>query len=183
VSTSGPTQPSGDADLVHRAQAGDEDAMASLYRKYVQVIYRYIFFRVGDKATADDLTSEVFLRAVQAIGRYRDRGKPLSAWLYRIARDRVTDHHRRHARRPTAPLADDLVDAMPGPESAMLDQAETAALSAAVARLTGDQQDVIYFRFTERLSLEETATATGKTVGAVKALQFRALNSLARLLK
>jgi RNA polymerase sigma-70 factor (ECF subfamily) len=174
---------SADSQLILRAQAGGEEAMATLYRKYVQVIYRYIYFRVGDKAAADDLTSEVFLRALQAIGRYRERGKPLSAWLYRIARDRVTDHHRRHARRPIAPLSDDLVDAMPGPESAVLDRAETAALSAALARLTEDQQDVTYFRFTERLSLEETATATGKSVGAIKALQFRALNSLARLLK
>ncbi len=183
MTAAGRVQPRDDAELVRAAQAGDEGAMAAIYRQHIQAIYRYVYYRVGDTAAADDLTSEVFLRAVQAIGRYKYRGTPLVAWLYRIARDRVSDYHRKHARRLAAPLADELVDAEPDPESALVSRAETAEVRQAVAGLTEDQQDAIYFRFTERLSLEETATAMGKSIGAVKALQFRALQSLARKLK
>jgi len=172
-----------DGRLVRRAQAGDETALTEIYQSNVQAIYRYVYNRTQDAAVAEDLTSEVFVRAVESLPRYRHRGAPLAAWLYRIARDRVVDYHRANGRHPTTELDEGLRDAAPGPEAAVFQQAEAARVQRALRQLTADQQDVIYFRITEGLSIEHTASLMGKTPGAVKALQFRALQSLGRLLK
>ena len=172
-----------DGRLIRRAQAGDEEALAEIYRGHVQEIYRYILSRTGDEAVAEDLTSEVFLRAVEALPRYKHRGAPLAAWLYRIARDRVIDFHRANVRRPTTALDDDLLDSHPDLESILFEQAESARLRRAMRSLTQDQRDVLFFRFTEGFSIDQTATVMGKTVGAIKALQFRAVQALARKLK
>lgn len=170
--------------LIARAQRGDREAVAELYQAHVQPIYRYIFHRVGEAAAAEDLTSEVFLKALEGLGRYEHRGAPLAAWLFRIARDRVSDHHRRRARRSAA----DLPESLPDPTDEEMEaefgrRAQAAELRAQIAELTEDQRDVIYWRFIEGLSVENTAAILGKTPGAVKALQHRALNSLARKLR
>jgi RNA polymerase sigma-70 factor (ECF subfamily) len=178
-----PNQHAGDAELVRRAQAGDEEAVAAIYRNNAQAIFRYVLNRVGDEAAAEDLTSEVFLRAVQSLPGYRHRGAPLAAWLYRIARDRVTDYHRANARRSTVALDDGLFDTRPDPETLLVRRAESEQVNRALTRLTPDQRDVLFFRFTEGLSLEKTAGLMGKTTGAIKALQFRALQALARNLR
>lgn len=154
-----------------------------LYRAYVQPIYRYMLLRVGDPAQAEDLAAEVFLRVVDGMPRYQRRGLPFGAWLFRIARDRVTDHYRRAARRPTSRLDDTLPADDPGPHWS----AETAEtheeLYAAMRQLTDEQREVIQFRFIEEWSLETTARAMNKSVNAVKALQHRALNALHRKMK
>src|SRR3990172_1254544 len=85
-------------DLIRRAQQRDADAFTELYRRHVDMIYRYALLRGGDESVAEDLTSEVFMRALEAIGDYEDRGTPLAAWLYRIARARVIDYWRRAPR-------------------------------------------------------------------------------------
>jgi RNA polymerase sigma-70 factor (ECF subfamily) len=172
-----------DGDLVQRAQAGDADAFAEMYRKHVQAIYRYISYRVGEADIAEDLTSEVFLRAMQGLDRYRHRGAPLSAWLFRIARDRVADHYREQNRRSTDALPETLLDGDPGPEAEAVSQFEAAEVRKHVEQLTPDQRDVVYLRFSAGLSLSETAQFMGKTIGAIKALQFRALRTLARNLE
>ena len=172
-----------DGELVRLAQAGDAAAVAEIYRTYVQAIYRYALARVGESETAEDLTSDVFLRAIEALGRYRHRGAPLGAWLFRIARDRVSDHHRRRARRPTRQLDDELVDEHAGPEAEALRRRDLAQLRSELDRLTLDQQDVIYLRFTQGFTLVETSIVMRRTTGAVKALQFRAVQALARHMK
>ena len=172
-----------DGRLVQRAQAGDEDALAEIYRSNVQAIYRYILNRTGDAATAEDLTSEVFMRAVAALPRYRHRGAPLASWLFRIAHDRVIDFHRASGRHPLSELEESLSASGPDPETAFLEQAEAARVRRAMIELTAEQRDVLYFRFAEGLSIDNTASLMGKTPGAVKALQFRALQALGRKLK
>lgn len=171
-----------EAALIRKAQDGDGEAFAQLYRAYVQPVYRYLRLRLSDSAIAEDLTAEVFVRAVGGLDRYTDRGLPFGAWLFRIARDRLVDHYRQSSRRPVAELDETLSSDLPGPG----ELAETAAalleLDEALRHLTGDQRDVIQFRFMEDWSLEDTARAMNKTVNAVKALQHRALNALHRLL-
>ena len=172
-----------EAELVRRAQSGDRDAFAALYRAYVQAIYRYMLVRLSNAQQAEDLTAEVFLRAVDGLPRYSNRGLPFGAWLFRIARDRLVDYYRQSARRPTLALEDSLPSELPDPGAAAEGMALTQALSEALRQLTDEQRDVIQFRYMENWSLEETAQALNKSVNAIKALQHRALGALYRLLK
>ncbi len=169
--------------LIRRAQEGDAEAMAEIYQLYAPVIFRYFFFRVNDQATAEDLTGEVFLDLVKALPRYVARGIPFTAWLFRIAHARLVDHHRRAAYRQTEELSEALVDHASDPEGEVVDRAGTRRLEEAITALTDEQRMVIQLRFLDRFSLEETAQAMGKTAGAIKALQHRALRELARILK
>lgn len=168
--------------LISRAQAGDAEAFSDLYRAYVQAIYRYLLLRVSSSAIAEDLTAEVFLRAVDSLPRYSHRGLPFGAWLFRIARDRLVDHYRQSARQPTVELSESLSSDMPEPDARAEHAELSAALYTALEQLTDEQRDVIQFRFMEDWSLEQTAQAMNKSVNAVKALQHRALHALNRIL-
>ena len=170
-------------DLVRRAQAGDSEAFSSLYRTHVQAVYRYLLLRVSDPPLAEDLTAEVFLRAVDALPRYAQRGLPFGAWLFRIAHDRWVDYYRQTVRRPTAELSESLMSELPSPSELAENSETTTALYRALNQLNDEQRDVIQFRFMEDWSLDQTARAMNKTVGAVKMLQQRALDTLRRLLQ
>ena len=169
--------------LIKRAQRGDADAVAEIYHRHAPAIFRYFFFRLHDQAIAEDLASEVFLKMAQALPYYVERGAPFAAWLFRIAHDRMVDHHRRAARTPTESLSEQLIDDTADPESQAAHRAETNHLAEAVSALPDEQQTVIQLRFIEGYGLEETAQIMSKSVGAVKALQHRALQSLARKIK
>jgi len=168
--------------LIGRAKRGDRAAVSDLYRRHVDAIYRYVHLRVGDPIVAEDLTAEVFLKALEGLGEYRYTGVPFVAWLYRIARARTVDHWRRTGRRQEVELPDEIAATGVNPEVIASARIERADLAATLRRLTGDQQQVIVLRFVEEMSLAQVATVVGKTVGAVKALQHRALASLARLM-
>ena len=166
------------AQLVARAKQGDERAISQLYRQYAPGIYGYLASRVGDPALADDLTSEVFLRALEGLSRFEERGVPLSAWLYRIAHDRMVDHVRRQARRPTTSL-----DSVRAPAQDALDETVEARLrmdqiAQAMKHLTAEQQQVILLRFAAGFKLREVAYVMDKSAAAVKMLQLRALTRL-----
>lgn len=167
--------------LLGRAQRGDRDAFAALYRANVQAIFRYIVHRVGDTALAEDFTADVFVRALKSLATYQDQGKPLVAWLYRIAHARVVDHYRRVGRRPAE---DDLdegseVAVLPDMDQSLLRRQMAQLLRQAITGLTDEQQQVVVLRFMEGCSLEDTAQVMGKNANAIKALQHRALRSLA----
>ena len=170
--------------LLQRAQQGDADAFAALYREHVQAIFRYIAHRVNNAQLAEDLTGDVFTRALEGLPTYTDQGKPFVAWLYRIAHARVVDHYRRTERRPV----ESDVEREPLPvtidmdEGLLLRQA-AKALRAAIAELTDEQQQVVILRFVEGHKLETVAYLMGKNANAIKALQHRALRSLASRLK
>mgnify|MGYP005840320257 CR=1 FL=1 len=166
--------------LIRRAQRGDADAFAELYRAHVQVIYRYIAARVGDRQLAEDLTGDVFTRALEGLAAYRDQGKPFLAWLYRIARARVIDHYRRTGRRPgETNLDDQMLPVDSGLDAGLARRQAAAALRAAIASLTDEQQQVVILRFIEGYHVDEAAAILGKQPNAIKALQFRALRALA----
>ena len=169
--------------LIRRAQEGDKQAIGEIYRMHVDVIYRYIWTRVRDDNVAEDLTAQVFLKALEGLPSYRPSGKPFLAWLYRIAYARVVDHWRKQERRVEVPLEESLPAREPRPGELLEAEADWVTAIDLVAQLTDDQQDVVILRFIGEMSLAQVAETLGKTVGATKAIQYRALASLARLLE
>ncbi len=169
-------------DVITRARGRDREAFAELYDEYVERVYRYLLYRVRDAADAEDLTSEVFTRAFANIHRYRWQGKSFLAWLYTIARNAVTDRMRRA--RPTVDLehAFGVADGSPTAHEHVEARDRACALRRAMTHLTTDQQEVLLLRFMENYSSQEVARVLGKNEGAVRALQFRALGRLRKLL-
>jgi RNA polymerase sigma-70 factor, ECF subfamily len=182
-----PVSPGGagdeDRSLALRAGKGDAAAFGVLYDRYVEAVYRYVYYRVRNDADAEDLVSDVFTRALRAIPRYEPRVAFL-AWLYRIARNAVIDRSRR-ARTQISfedalahPDADQIVD----PERTILALSDKDAVRAALERLTPLQQEVIVLRFVEGLDTQEIAAVVGKREGTVRGIQFRALEALRTLI-
>jgi RNA polymerase sigma-70 factor (ECF subfamily) len=169
-----------EAQLVHRAQRGDREAFSELYHLFYPKIYRYIYFRVGNDAVAEDLTADVFVRMVSRIDRFTYRGRPFLAWLYTIARNRITDHYRHEGRATHLPLDERLVASEVDPDTGTAYLIRKEHLSEAIDSLTESQRQVIVLRFFEGMDNADIAEVLDKTVGAVKALQHRGLASLSR---
>ncbi|HMO56096.1 MAG TPA: sigma-70 family RNA polymerase sigma factor [Roseiflexaceae bacterium] len=170
-----------DSELVVLAKAGDHQAFTQIYERYATAIYRYIYFRINDAELAEDIQSDVFLRMLEGIHRYEDRGWPISAWLYRIAHDRTVDMIRRRRIRQHVPL-EDWGGCCDGPETALADKVDNEIVYRMLDDLTNEQRQVIQLRFMGDMSIQEVARRLGRTEGAVKALQHRGLQSLARRL-
>jgi len=171
-----------DQALIERAQQGDPEAVAGLYRQHVQAIARYIAYRVPEAQVVEDLTAEVFLRMVEGLPGYRWTGAPFEAWLYRIAAARVADYYRQRERRPTQALDDGLKHGAASLELDVQQQEEFEAVRAALGQLSEEQQTILILRFVERKSHDEVAQMLDKRVEAVATAQHRALKRLAGLL-
>jgi RNA polymerase sigma-70 factor (ECF subfamily) len=176
------------ADLVARAQNGDSSAFGEIYDRYSETVYRYIYFRVNNAQLAEDLASETFLRALRRISSFSWQGRAFGAWLVTIARNLVVDHfksgrYRLEIVKPDV-LGADAPESDPttSPETAVLERLTNATLLTAVKKLNPDQQECIVLRFLQGFTVAETARTMGKNEGAVKALQYRAVRTLARLL-
>jgi RNA polymerase sigma-70 factor (ECF subfamily) len=172
--------------LVDRAREGDPDAFASLYDRYVERVYRFALYRVhGDSALAEDITSEVFLRALRKIKGFTWQGRDVGAWFLTIARNLVLDHFKSGRARlevlgaeaPLSAAGDNVLDA----EDAALSRVSQQDLYKAIQQLGTEQQEVIYWRFLQGYSVAESAAAMGKSDGAIKALQYRAVKALYKL--
>jgi RNA polymerase sigma-70 factor (ECF subfamily) len=170
--------------LVDRAREGDAEAFAAIYDRYVDKVYRFIYFKVAhDQALAEDLTSDTFIRALRRIREFSWQGRDIGAWLITIARNLIFDHYKSGRVRleavgidPSFEATDDVVD----PENEALQNVTRAELRVAISQLNPDQAEVIELRFLQDLSVSETAAALDKTEGAIKAMQFRAIKSLYR---
>lgn len=169
--------------LILQAKQGDKRAVGELYNRHVDAIYRYIWPRVRDDTVAEDLTAQVFLKALEGLPAYEPSGRPFLAWLYRIAYARIVDHWRKQERRATLPLEDTVPAREPRPGELLEAEEDWVTAVDLIAQLTDDQQEVLMLRFIGEMSLAEVAETVGKTLGATKALQHRALASLARLLE
>jgi RNA polymerase sigma-70 factor (ECF subfamily) len=174
--------------LVERAQAGDSEAFGLIYDRYLETVFRFVYFRVGNRQLAEDLTSDTFLRALRRIGSFTWQGRDLGAWLVTIARNLVADHFKSGRYRLEITTGDvldtDKEDRGPEgtPETVVVDHITNVTLLTAVKRLNPEQQECIVLRFLLGFSVAETAQAMGKNDGAIKALQYRAVRALARLL-
>jgi RNA polymerase sigma-70 factor (ECF subfamily) len=172
--------------LVQRAQAGDAEAFGELYDRYVDQVYRYIVYRVATTQLAEDLTSETFLRALRRIGSFTWQGRDVGAWFVTIARNLIADHYK-SGRYRLELTTDDVTESgaapvQAGPENEVLEAMQNKVLLEAVKQLNAEQQECIVLRFLQGLSVSETAQIMGKNDGAIKALQYRAIRTLGRLL-
>lgn len=170
-------------DAARRAALRDTDAFAQLYDEHLNTVYRYVFYKVGNGALAEELTAEVFSKAWEGIDRFQWRNLPFQHWLLRIARNVVIDHWRvqRRATSPIDDLRETASDELP-PDERVTRDFDVEILRKALMRLPGEQRDVLILRFIEGYSHTEAAAVLGKSVVAVRQIQVRALRSLQKLL-
>ncbi|MFN3373115.1 MAG: ECF subfamily RNA polymerase sigma factor, BldN family [Chloroflexus sp.] len=169
-----------DAELLRRAYAFDTDALAAIHDAYYQPLYRYISFRVGDRHTCEDLVSEVFTRFLNALRQRKAPHSSLRGWLFGVAANVVSDHFRQSYRSPHVPLNEQIISYTPQPSDLAEQAAMNEELRRAINNLTYDQQQVLALRFGQNLPIQEVARILGKTEGAIKQLQARAIAALAR---
>lgn len=178
------TIPGEDAEkgLVEAAVGGDAQAFAALYDQHVDRVYRHVYYWVNNRAEAEDFTQQAFLNAWQAIGRYRYTGVPFIAWLLKIAHNLVLSHYRKAKETSCEDMALVSEERWANPEAETLAKYDRAVVRNAILLLRPDQQRVITMRFIEHFGYSEIAAIMGKSEGAVRVLQHRALAELRRML-
>jgi RNA polymerase sigma-70 factor (ECF subfamily) len=173
-----------ESGLIERAKT-DPEAFGILYERYVNKVYSYIYYRVGNHHDAEDLTARTFHRALDHIDRYVQRGAPFSAWLYRIAHNLVANWHRDHSRRKVVSLED--VNLSPplreGPQHLAEQKEEENELLTAVRQLPADRQQLLILKFVEEMSNTQIGVVMGRSEGAIKSLYHRTLLSLREMLE
>jgi RNA polymerase sigma-70 factor (ECF subfamily) len=169
--------------LIAKAVRRDASAFASLYDLHVVRVYRHIYYLVANDRDSEDLTAQTFLKAWEAIGRYRDRGAPFVAWLLRIAHNVAISHIR--ARRAHSALDESYVDQQQirNPEEALDRLDEEGSVREALLNLRDEQRQVLMLRFVEELDYAQVAKLIGKSVPAVRVIQHRALGNLRKIIR
>jgi len=170
-------------DLVRQAIEGNQYAFTRLYDEHFNKIYRYVYSQVGNQSEAEDLTQEVFIKALHAIGSFKFRGASFASWLFRIAHNQVVDFWRKQKGKKTTSLEEAASVAGGSDPVAEAEQKYTAEeLTRALKELPQAQSEVVSLRFLSGLSIAEVANALGKREGTVKALQFNGMASLRKIL-
>jgi RNA polymerase sigma-70 factor, ECF subfamily len=170
--------------LVRRAQQQDQDAFAELYEAYFDKIYRYIVLKIGDRTEAEDMTQQVFLKALKSLPGYKWKDVPFSAWLYRIAHNQVVDHFRKSSREQSCELTEEITpdDPAENPQAQTELKVSIESLVKATRQLTKAQQEVIALRFSSDLPVADVARLMGRSEGAIKALQHSAVLALRKIM-
>jgi RNA polymerase sigma-70 factor (ECF subfamily) len=164
--------------LITRAQQGDAQVISALYERYHLSIYRYLYYRVGNRHAAEDLTSEVFLRMLRFLPGYKTQGGSFQAWLFQIARNLAIDYHRQMVAQNPVELEEDLIATNEDPANATEQGLTSQSLRKALNRLTDEQRDVIVMRFVAAMPITEVAQTLHKSEASIKGLQRRALIAL-----
>ena len=180
----GPAATPIDEDALIEQAKTDADAFGQLYELYVDKIYNYIYYRVGNHHDAEDLTAKVFFRALNHIPHYKNNGAPFAAWLYRIAHNLVANWHRDHRRRPVVALDNVTLSGQTQeiPHHAIERTNEKELLLAAIQQLPPERQELLTLKFVEKMSNAEIGQMLGRSEGAIKSLYHRTLLSLKKLL-
>lgn len=170
--------------LVRKARSREPEAFGRLYDEYVDQIFRYIYYKVGNFAEAQDLTGQAFLKAFEHIDSYEMRDVAFSSWLYRIAHNLVVDYFRRESKRESIPIEDHppAASTRGNPVETVLADLDSEKLYSALQKLTHNQREVIILKFIDSLSNSQAAEIMGISVGAVKSTQKRGLLALNRIL-
>jgi len=163
-------------NLVVQAANGNTNAFGDLYIIFVEKIYRYVFYHIKSKTDAEDITEEVFLKAWRAISSCRGKENAFSSWLYRIAHNQLVDEIRKRQRRPSLEL--DKVESISDPVNSVERHSEQQELLELIDRLPSNQKRVIFLKFIEGMGYREIANIMGKSEGALRVLQMRALAAL-----
>jgi RNA polymerase sigma-70 factor (ECF subfamily) len=169
-------------ELILRAQRGEVEAFASLYDSHAGPVYGYLYKRLDQPADAEDVTAEVFVRAIRALPSFEQTGAPFGAWLIRIAHNLAVNHQKKQSRRQEVALMNGDAPSAADPAELALQQITFEEVSAAMEQLTDLQRQVIEFRFLRQLTIAETADRMSRTEGAVKFLQHSAVRALRRSL-
>lgn len=170
------------SEIISRAQDGDSTVLSTLYERYQESIFRFLYYRVGNHQVAEDLTSEVFLRMIRAIGGYRPRGIAFEAWLFQIARNQAIDYYRKQHREQNVPLQDELFVTNDGVENMIDGNFDNERLMKALRHLNESQRDVIVLRFVNEMPITQVAQTLHKSEDSVQALQRRGLIALREIL-
>jgi RNA polymerase sigma-70 factor, ECF subfamily len=170
--------------LLKEAREGNIDAFGGIYAWYAPRIFRFLYAQLNDRLDAEDLTEEVFLKTWQALPKYRERGAPFSAFLFRVASNTLTSHYRDKARsNGHLPLHDpEIIDTIPDTADNFSNRTEHRELRKGLSQLKREYQTVLVSRFISELSTEETARIMKKSPGAVRVLQHRALAALRKIM-
>lgn len=169
-------------ELVRQAQEYDEAALKALYQTYYPKIYNYAFLQMGDVQASEDLASDVMLKMLESIKSYQFRGLPFGAWVFRVARNRLIDLHRRRRRRGEVDLSETLTSGLANPHALAERALERGQLQVALKHLTDEQRQVIVLKFIEGFDNRSAGRIMGRSEGAIKSLQHRALGSLRQVL-
>jgi RNA polymerase sigma-70 factor (ECF subfamily) len=164
--------------IVARGASGDLGALGELFERFHDGVYRYAYVRIGNQADADEVAGEVFAQMVRSIKTYTERGPGFAPWLYRIARNVVADHHRRRARHPEEVSAEIPEYPTESLEESIEARERARAIREALSTLPDEQAHLLTLRFAGGLSAEEIGAVMGKSAGAVRIQQMRALQSL-----
>lgn len=165
-------------DTLVRARRGDSGVITALYERYRLVIFRYLFYRVGDQQAAEDLTSEVFLRMLHALDGYRPQNTSFQAWLFQIARNLAIDHYRKMGLHNHIHLEENVISQGEGTDAAVEHRLDNQQLRRALAKLNEVQRDVIVMRFVAGMPITQVAQTLHKSEDSIKAIQRRGLQSL-----
>jgi RNA polymerase sigma-70 factor, ECF subfamily len=170
--------------LVELARGGDSEAFGLLYDHYSISVYRFVYYRVGSVALAEDLVSETFFRALRSMSSFRWQGKDFGAWLMTIARNLTADHFKAGRTRLEQTTEDmqTLDTTSEGPDVEVLSALTNESLLRALGELPTEQRECLIMRFLQGLSIAETAEILGRSSGAVKQLQLRGVRNLAKLI-
>ncbi len=170
-------------DLLAKARRGDSDAIMQIYDNYFQPIYQFVRLRVGDENLAEDIASEVFVKFVGSLGGRSAPRKSLRGWLFRVARNEIHRHYDKNRRLPTTTLEEWIpATSETDPEVQLIQSMSAERARQAIRMLAPDQQEVLVLRFGQALNLQETADIMGKSISAIKSLQFRAVKTLREIL-
>lgn len=167
--------------LLFRANRGDQAAVSEIYERYFPPVFQYIRLQVGEMHTAEDIASDVFFKMLTALGKHNGPRTSLRGWLFRVARNEVYQHYGKQRQFPKTTLEDWLSSDI-DLELQVLRSVEIEKAQQALAMLAADQREVLILRFVESLNLEETAQLMGRSLSAIKSLQFRAVSTLRMLL-
>jgi RNA polymerase sigma-70 factor, ECF subfamily len=172
-----------DRPLFERVRKGDQDAARILYERYFDRIYNYVYARLGRAEDAEDLAIDTMTRSLTRLDLFQDQGVAFSSWVYRIAHNATIDHYRRHGKVTLVSLEHATPPESADPSELAVEHLSNEDLRAALRDLTDEQQQVLILRFFQDLTATQVAGIMGKSVGAVQALQHRALGSLERALQ